>query len=257
MSSIKNKLILITGASSGIGEACAKLFAAHGAKLLLCARRKDRIDKLASELQKLYGTESFTFTLDVRNGEKVAKTITALPAEWQNVDILINNAGLAAGIEKVAEADLNDWETMIDTNIKGLLYVTRAVIKNMLIKNSGDIINIGSVAGHEVYPGGSVYCATKHAVLALTKGLKMDLLGTNIRVSTVDPGMVETEFSLVRFKGDKERAKKVYQGMQPLSAADIADAVYFCASRPAHVNILEIVVMPVAQSAATQVARKS
>jgi NADP-dependent 3-hydroxy acid dehydrogenase YdfG len=255
MKSIKNKVVFITGASSGIGEACAKIFAAHGAKLLLCARRKDRIDKLANELQKSYGTQSHTFALDVRNGESVAKTILELPPEWQNIDILVNNAGLAAGAEQVHEADLSDWEAMIDTNIKGLLYITRAVIKNMLSINQGHIINIGSVAGHEVYPAGSVYCATKHAVYALTKGLKMDLLGTNIRVSTVDPGMVETEFSLIRYKGDKARAKQVYHGMQPLTADDIADAVLYCASRPAHVNILEIVMMPVAQAGATQVAR--
>lgn len=255
MKNIKDKIVFVTGASSGIGEACAKIFASYGAKLLLCARRKDRIDKLAAELHKSYGTESHTFTLDVRNGAAVAKAIQALPTVWQNINILINNAGLAAGAEKVPEADLNDWEAMIDTNIKGLLYVTRAVVKNMLASNQGHIINIGSVAGHEVYPGGSVYCATKHAVLALTKALKMDLLGTAIRVSTVDPGMVETEFSLVRFKGDKVRAKQVYHGMQPLTAADIADAVFYCASRPAHVNILEIVMMPVAQAGATQVAR--
>ncbi|HBC71395.1 MAG TPA: NAD(P)-dependent oxidoreductase [Coxiellaceae bacterium] len=253
---MKNKIVLITGASSGIGEACAKVFAKHGAKLLLCARRHDRLEQLADKLIKEYNCTIHTFQLDVRNHDNVKRKITSLPKEWSDIDILINNAGLAAGLDKFQDASFEDWETMIDTNIKGLLYVTRAVLPNMLKRNQGHILNIGSLAGHEVYPLGHVYCATKSGVNALTRGLKMDLVDTNIRVSTVNPGMVETEFSEVRFKGDKERAKKVYSGFTPLTAADIADAVFYCASRSAHVNILEVIITPTAQASATTVHRK-
>lgn len=252
----QNKLAFITGASSGIGAACARKFAQHGLNLLLCARRAERVAKLAKELEHHYAIKTHVLQLDVRRYPEVQQKISSLPTAWQNIDILVNNAGLAAGLEKIHEANLDDWENMLDTNIKGLLYVSQIVLKNMLSRNHGHIINIGSVAGHEVYPKGSVYCASKHAVHALTQAFKMDLLGTNIRVSTVDPGMVETEFSLVRFKGDQERAKQVYAGMQPLTAEDIADAIYYCASRPAHVNILEMVILPTAQAAATQVYRK-
>ena len=253
---MKNKIVLITGASSGIGEACAKTFAKHGAKLLLCARRHDRLEKLAAELEEQYKTSTHTFKLDVRDYESVTKKFASLPKEWQEIDLLINNAGLAAGRDKFQDASFADWETMIDTNIKGLLYVTRAVLPYMLKRNAGHIINIGSIAGHEVYPSGNVYCATKAGVRALTRGLMMDLVDTNIRVSTIDPGMVKTEFSDVRFKGNKDLAEGVYAGITPLAAEDIADALYYCASRPAHVNILEIVMTPTAQASATVVHRK-
>jgi len=248
---MKNKTVFITGASSGIGAACARIFAKHGARLLLCARRHQILDQLANELKKKYHSEIHTLELDVRNHNSVMRKIAATPKKWQNIDLLINNAGLAAGFDKFQDASFEDWETMIDTNIKGLLYVTRAVLPNMLKRKRGHIVNIGSLAGHEVYPSGSVYCATKFGVHALTRGLKMDLVNTNIRVSTVDPGMVETEFSVVRFKGDHDRAKKVYAGLTPLTADDVADAVFYCASRPKHVNILEIIMTPVAQASAT------
>ncbi|MFA6408904.1 MAG: SDR family oxidoreductase [Gammaproteobacteria bacterium] len=254
--SLKNKIVLVTGASSGIGEACAKIFAQNGAKLILCARREERIKKLAAEFKKQYNTMCHLLVLDVSKRDAVAQKISTLPNDWQNIDILVNNAGLAAGLDKIQDGNIDDWESMIDTNLKGLLYVTRAVMPNMIKHNAGHIINIGSIAGQEIYPKGNVYLATKHAVRALTKAFKVDLLGTNIRVSTVDPGMVETEFSIVRWKGDVERAKNFYADLQPLVAEDIADAVYYCASRPPHVNILELVVMPTAQSSATQVHRK-
>ena len=254
--SLKNKIVLVTGASSGIGGACAKIFAEHGANIILCARRGERIKQLVTELVSQYSVKCHALELDVRDRGKVAKEIGALPAAWQNIDILINNAGLAAGMNKIQDGDIEDWEKMIDTNLKGLLYMTRAVLPGMIERNSGHVINIGSVAGHEVYPNGNVYCATKHAVYALTKGLKMDVLGSKVRVSSVDPGMTETEFSIVRWRGDTERAKKFYAGMQPLTALDVADTVYYCASRPLHVNILDIIMMPVAQSAAMQVHRE-
>lgn len=254
--SLKNKIILVTGASSGIGEACAKIFAQNGAKIILCARREERIKKLATEIKKQHNTECLLLTLDISKRDAVADKFSTLPPAWQEVDVLINNAGLGLSLSKIQDGNIDDWEQMIDTNFKGLLYVTHAVLQDMVKRNQGHIINIGSVAGHEVYPLGNVYCATKHAVHALTRSFKIDLLGTNVRVSTVDPGMVETEFSIVRWKGDIERAKNFYAGMQPLVAEDIADAVYYCASRPPHVNILELVVMPTAQSSATQVHRK-
>lgn len=253
---MKDKIVFITGASSGIGQACAKIFAKHGAKLILCARRRDRIDVLAKELKKSFNTESFVFTLDVRNREKVQKAIKAIPKEWSAIDILINNAGLARGLKKMHEGDIDDWEEMIDTNVKGLLYVSRAVIPGMIKRERGDIINIGSLAGHEVYPMGNVYCGTKYAVDAITKGLRLDLVGTPLRVSTVDPGMVETEFSIVRFHGDKQKAKNVYKGVEPLTGADIADAVFYCASCPAHVQIAEMIIFPTAQRSATVVGRR-
>lgn len=256
MKNFKNKIVLITGASSGIGEACAEIFAQQGAKLILCARRKERIENLAIRFFKKYATKCYLMNLDIRNRKAVQANITNLPKNWQAIEVLINNAGLAAGLDKIQAADLDDWDCMIDTNIKGLLYMSHAVLPNMVKRNRGHIINIGSIAGHEVYTNGGVYCSTKHAVFALTKGLKLDLLGTKIRVSSVDPGMVETEFSEVRFKGDKERAKKVYTGLKPLSASDVADAVYYCASCPEHVNILEVIVLPTAQSAATAVHRQ-
>jgi 3-hydroxy acid dehydrogenase / malonic semialdehyde reductase len=255
--SLKNKIVFVTGASSGIGEACAKIFAEHGANIILCARRRDRIEKLAADLSAQHKVKCYTLELDVSNRTAVEKAIAALPADWQDIEVLINNAGLALGMNRFHEGNIDDWEKMIDTNVKGLLYVTHAIVPHMIKRNSGHVINIGSVAGHEVYPNGNVYSATKHAVYALTKAFKMDLHGTDVRVSSVDPGMTETEFSIVRWNGDTDIAKKFYSGMQPLIAEDVADVVYFCASRPKHVNILDIVMMPTAQSAAMQVHRKA
>jgi NADP-dependent 3-hydroxy acid dehydrogenase YdfG len=197
------------------------------------------------------------FALDVSQLEQVQDAIATLPPSWQNIDILINNAGLAAGLETIQDGNIEDWEQMIDTNVKGLLYITKTVLPQMIAKNSGHIINIGSVAGHTVYPKGVVYCATKHAVNALTQGLRMDLFGSKIRVSSIDPGAVETNFSLVRFKGDVEKAAAVYQGMDPLTPDDIADTILYCVTRPSHINISEIIIMPTDQAAATMVARKS
>lgn len=253
---LKNKIVLITGASSGIGAACAHQFAAAGARLLLCARRFDKLQALASQLHDKYGVAIHPFQLDVSQLAEVTTAFASLPEEWQAVDILVNNAGLAAGLDTVQEGSIQDWEEMINTNVKGLLYVTKALLLGMVEKNTGHIINIGSVAGHTVYPKGAVYCATKYAVNALSNGLRMDLFGTKIRVSTVDPGAVQTNFSNVRFKGDTERAQAVYHGMEALTPDDVADAVLYCASRPPHVNISEIIIMPTDQAAATMVARK-
>ena len=245
---LKNKIVLITGASSGIGRACAKEFAASGARLLLCARRLDDLKSLALQLQQDHGIDVHVFRLDVRQRIDVTDTLNALPDEWKSIDILVNNAGLAAGLDLIQEGDIQDWDDMIDTNIKGLLYVTRAIVPHMVERNTGHVINIGSIAGHQVYPKGAVYCSTKHAVNALTNGLRLDLFGTKVRVSSVDPGAVETNFSLVRFKGDTQRAEAVYQGVEALQPEDVADAVIYCASRPAHVNISEVIIMPTVQA---------
>ncbi|MBE9056876.1 SDR family oxidoreductase [Sphaerospermopsis sp. LEGE 08334] len=256
MIALNTQTILITGASSGIGAACAKLFARENAKLILAARRLEKLEEKAQELNKLYGAEIHLLQLDVCDRSAVESAINNLPPEWSEIDILINNAGLSRGLDKLYEGDFQDWEEMIDTNIKGLLYLTRYVVPGMVQRNRGHVINIGSIAGHQTYPGGNVYCGTKAAVKAISEGLKLDLLGTPVRVTSVDPGMVETEFSEVRFHGDTERAKKVYQGLQPLTADDIADVVFFCATRPAHVNINEIILMPVDQASATLVNRR-
>lgn len=256
MHSLNGRAVLITGASSGIGAACAYAFAALDARLLLAARRGDRLEQLAAAIYARHGVEVRTLALDVRDQPAVEAAIHGLPAAWAPIDILVNNAGLSRGLDKLHEGKLADWEEMIDTNIKGLLYVSRAVIPGMVTRRRGHIINIGSIAGHQVYPSGNVYSATKHAVAALTQGMRMDLLGSEVRVSTVDPGMVETEFSLVRFRGDEPRAAKVYQGLTPLAPEDVADAVVYCATRPAHVNINEIIIMPTAQATATLAVRK-
>jgi 3-hydroxy acid dehydrogenase/malonic semialdehyde reductase len=250
------RTVLVTGASAGIGAACARAFAAAGARLVLGARRTGRLEALAAELRDAHGAESHLLELDVRDAGAVSAAVAGLPAEWAEIDVLVNNAGLGRGLEKAHEGDPADWDEMVDTNVKGLLYVTRAVVPGMVARGRGHVVNIGSVAGHEVYPGGAVYCATKHAVGAITKGLRMDLLGTGVRVSTVDPGLVETEFSVVRFRGDQERADRVYAGLTPLVADDIADAVLWCATRPPHVNIDEIIVKPTAQASATLVHRE-
>jgi 3-hydroxy acid dehydrogenase / malonic semialdehyde reductase len=248
--------ILITGATSGIGAACARAFAAAGARLILVARRAERLRTLAEQLGERHGTECHTLTLDVREVGVVTHMLTELPAEWSGVEVLVNNAGLARGLEPLPEGDVRDWEEMIDTNVRGVLAVTRAVVPGMVERGRGHVVNIGSTAGHEVYPGGVVYCATKHALGAITRGLRMDLLGTGVRVSAVDPGMVETEFSVVRFHGDQERADRVYAGLTPLSPDDVADAVLWVTTRPPHVNIDEIIVKPTDQASSTQVHRR-
>ena len=253
---MKDKIVLITGASSGIGAACAQTFAAAGARLILTARRFDRLKQLAADLEQQFQTSSHLLECDVSDSAAVTTALEGLPDNWASIDVLINNAGLSRGLEKLYQANLQDWEEMIDTNIKGLLYVTRAIVPGMVSRNHGHVVNIGSIAGHQTYPGGNVYCATKAAVRALSEGLKMDLLGTPIRVSSVDPGMVETEFSQVRFHGDHDRASTVYQGVTPLTPADIAEIVLFCVTRPPHVNISDLIVLATAQASATMVYRQ-
>ncbi|MFH0990879.1 MAG: SDR family oxidoreductase [bacterium] len=256
MTSLKNSIVFITGASSGIGLACAKAFAREGARLLIAARRKERIDTIAAEFKQLQGVDVYGFEIDVRNQPAVEAAIRNLPKEWQEIDVLVNNAGLSRGIDKLHDGKLPDWEEMLDTNVKGLLYVSKAVLPGMVVRSRGTVINIGSIAGHEVYPGGNVYCASKHAVDAITKGMRMDYFDTPIRICTVDPGLVETEFSIVRFRGDEQRASNVYKGLQPLSPDDVAEAVLFCATRPPHVQLAEIIILPTAQASTTLVHRK-
>ncbi len=257
MNSLENKVVLITGASSGIGAACARIFAQGKAKLILNARRQDLLEKLAAELKENYGSECHLLPFDVQDQSSVESALNSLPADWLNVEVLINNAGLSRGLDPLQEGKIQDWEEMIDTNIKGLLYMTRQIAPKMVEQGSGHIINIGSIAGHQTYPKGNVYCATKAAVRTLSEGLKQDLLGTPVRVSCIDPGLVETEFSLVRFRGEQEKAEKAYQGLTPLSPEDIADVIYFCATRPPHVNISEMLVIPTDQSGSTMVHRRS
>lgn len=256
MGRMNNKIVFITGASSGIGKACAEAFASENANLILAARRVERLLEIAKNLENKYGVKTKTLELDVRNFNAVNKIIGSLGKEWNRIDVLINNAGLARGFNKIYDGEVENWEEMIDTNLKGLLYVSRNILPGMVKRKKGHVINIGSTAGHEVYPNGNVYCATKFAVSALTKAIRMDCLEHKIKVSTVDPGMVETEFSLVRFSGDKSRADKVYEGLSPLTAKDIADAVVYCATRPSHVNINEIILTPLAQASSTHVIRK-
>lgn len=256
MNETAGKVVLITGASSGIGAACAKMFAREGARLLLCARRQDLLNQLAHDLKEQYGTETRTVAVDVSQREMVEALWAELPNAWRGVDVLINNAGLAAGLETLEEGKVDDWEQMVHTNVLGLLYVTRAVLPEMIHRNMGHIVNIGSLAGHQVYQKGAVYCATKAAVKALTEGLRLDLFGKKIRVTTVDPGMVKTNFSVIRFKGDRLRAEGVYEGVDALTPEDVADAVLYCVTRPPHVNISQMIVMPTDQVAVTTVSRK-
>ena len=255
MARIHGKLALVTGASSGIGLSCARRFAADGANLVLWARRKDRLDKLASELGKANGIAVRTAAVDVRDRAAVSRAVEALAAEGLVPDILLNNAGLAAGFAKLHEGDPADWYRMIDTNLKGLLNVTRAVLPLMVKRGTGHVVNIGSTAGHQVYQGGSVYNATKFGVRALTEALSLDVAGTRVRISGVDPGHVETEFALVRFAGDAAKAKQVYDGFRPLSPDDVADAVAYVVNLPEHVNVLDIVVVPAAQRSVTVIDR--
>ncbi len=261
MESLKNQVVCITGASSGIGASCAKAFAAGGARLILAARRFDRLEALSAQLQDispdLSPTDVHLLQLDVCDRAQVEATLGNLPEPWAQVNVLVNNAGLSRGLDKLQNGSIQDWEEMIDTNLKGLLYVTRTLLPGMLAREQGHIINIGSIAGHQTYPNGNVYCATKAAVRALTEGIKMDVFGTPIRVSSVDPGLVETEFSAVRFRGDVDRADKVYQNVTALTPDDIADVVYFCATRPPHVNMSNVLVIPTDQSSSTMVHRHS
>ncbi len=245
-----NKIALITGASSGIGKASAVEFAKHGVDIIAIARRLERIVDLKDELEDKYKINVLPVKLDVRDKDAVLDYLQNLPDRWKNIEILINNAGLSKGLEKLQDGKIENWELMIDTNIKGLLYVTKAILPGMIERNSGTIVNIASIAGHETYIGGNVYCATKSAVLQLSKALRMDVLGYDIRVVSIDPGMVETEFSIVRFDGDKEKADKVYENITPLSAKDVAEAVWFAVSRPKHVTIEDMVIMPTQQASA-------
>lgn len=246
--SLTGKIVFITGASAGIGEATAYAFAAEGARLLLCARRKEKVDVVAAEALAKGAQAVHTFALDVRDQAAVAAAIAALPAEWAAIDVLVNNAGLSRGLDKLYQGKIEDWEEMIDTNVKGLLYVTRAVVPGMIERASGHIVNLGSTAGELPYPNGAVYCATKAAEKSINDGLRQDVLGTPLRVTSIDPGMVETDFSKVRFRGDEERAAKVYQGVTPLTPQDVADAIVWAASRPAHVNIAHVLMTMVAQA---------
>jgi len=251
------KTILITGATSGFGRAIAETFASHGNRIIITGRRADRLESTASELQKKYNVPVLSLCFDVRNLGEVEKNLKNLPAEFSKIDVLINNAGLALGISSIEDGNINDWETMIDTNIKGLLYVTRTIAPMMKENKSGHIFNIGSIAGKETYRNGNIYCATKHAVDSLTKAMRIDLLSYGIKVTGICPGAAETEFSLVRYKGDDERAKKIYNGFSPLVAEDIAEIIWFAASRPSHVCMNDIVITPTAQANAFYTEKKT
>jgi len=253
---LKNKLVFITGASSGIGRASAQAFAAEGARLLLCARRIERLREVEAEIRRTEpSTEVHSIQLDVRDRTAVEKTIGNLPEAWKKIDILLNNAGLSRGLDKLQDGSIEDWDDMIDTNVKGLLYVTRNVVPGMIERGRGHILNIGSIAGHEVYPKGNVYCASKFAVDAITQGLRLDLVDTPLRVTTIDPGLVETEFSEVRFHGDNERAKTVYKGIEALRPEDIAETIVWCSTRPPHVQIADVIILPTHQASAAVVHR--
>lgn len=254
---MKNKIVFISGANSGIGKACAEKFAENGAKLILCSRDIDKLIKAADSINKKYDTEILTYQLDVRDRGKVETVIRELPKKWQKIDVLINNAGGALGMEKFQDGSVDDWDEMIDSNVKGLLYLSRNIVPLMIKNKKGHVINIGSIAGIAAYPNGAVYCGVKAAVRLISDGLRMDTVDTPVRVTNVQPGMVETNFSVVRFHGDKERAEKVYQGLKPLTAEDIADIVFFSASLPEHVQICEVTVTPNSQASATVVHKKS
>lgn len=256
-STIKDKTVLITGASAGIGEACAQIFAQAGAKLILTARRESKLIKLAERLTDEYSSSVLALAMDVRDNEAVEKLVHNLPEDFLDIDILVNNAGLVIGVEKAHQTPTHDVDVMLDTNVKGVLNLIRAIVPAMVTRNTGHIINISSIAGHEAYPGGSIYCASKHAVDALTKSLRMDLVSTPLRVTAISPGLVNTEFSSVRFKGDLDRANAVYQGLEALVAMDIAEAVFFAASRPEHVQIADMIIFPTQQAAATVVHRNA
>jgi NADP-dependent 3-hydroxy acid dehydrogenase YdfG len=253
METLRGKIVFVTGASSGIGQATARAFAAEGAKLLLCARRQEKLEALAGELDR--PQDVFTVRLDVRDRAAVEETLANLPGEWKAIDVLVNNAGLSRGLTKLYEDDPENWEEMLDTNVKGLLYVTRAVVPGMVEREHGHVINVGSTAGNQTYANGAVYC--KAAEKVISEGLKLDLMGTPVRVTTIDPGMVETEFSEVRFRGDKERAAKVYADFTPLTPEDVADAIVWVATRPARVNIHSVLMTSIDQANSNVVVRKA
>jgi 3-hydroxy acid dehydrogenase/malonic semialdehyde reductase len=254
---MKGQTVLITGASAGIGEACAYAFARQGARLLLAARRVERLEALAAKLTEEGAEAVRTFSMDVQKADAVRAAIESLEPEWRAVDVLVNNAGLSRGLDKVYEGDAADWDEMIDTNVKGLLHVTRAVVPGMVERGRGHVINLGSTAGEMTYPGGAVYCATKAAERAINDGLRIDLLGKPVRVTSIDPGMVETDFSKVRFRGDEERAAKVYANLTPLKPEDIAEAIVWSVSRPAHVNVARMSITSVDQANSLLFNRKS
>jgi len=257
MPTLRDRVVLVTGASSGIGSACARAFAREGTRVVAVARRAERLARLAAELAALGAAAVRTIALDVRDRTAVAAAIEALPASWREIEILVNNAGLSRGLAGLHAGEIDDWEEMIDTNIKGLLYVDRAVVPGMIERGRGTVVHLGSIAGRQLYPGGNVYCATKHAVRAITDGLRLDLLGSGVRVTSVDPGLVETEFSEVRFRGDQERARAVYRGLTALTADDVAEVVVFAATRPPHVDLAEILILPTDQASATHVHRRA
>ena len=251
------KIALVTGATAGIGTATAEILAENGFNLIITGRRKKLLDNLKNELGVKYKSDVLALNFDIRDYKKCEEAIDKLPPLWKNIDVLVNNAGLSLGLSPIQDGLVDDWERMIDTNIKGLLYITRIVAPLMIKKGSGHIVNISSIAAKETYEGGNVYCATKHAVDALNKGMRIDLLKHNIRVTSISPGMVETEFSIVRFKGDKARADKVYEGLTPLNAEDVAQAIWFAVSRPPHVNINDMLIMPTAQANIANVLRSN
>jgi NADP-dependent 3-hydroxy acid dehydrogenase YdfG len=257
VSALAGRVVFVTGASSGIGAACAEAFARAGARLLLAARRLERLDEAAPRLTSLGAGAVRTLRLDVRDADAVRDAVASLPEEWKEIEVLLNNAGLSRGLDKLQEGKIEDWDEMIDTNVKGLLYVDRAVVPLLVARGRGIVIHLGSIAGRQVYPSGNVYCASKHAVRAITEGLRLDLLGTGVRVATVDPGLVETEFSLVRFRGDAPRAEAVYRDVEVLTPGDVADAVLYVATRPPHVQVAEIVLLPRDQASTMHVSRKS
>jgi len=257
-SRLADQVVFVTGASMGIGRATARAFASEGARLLLAARRLELLTALEPELRAAGAPDVKLFELDVRDAGNVGRAIDGLPAAWKAVEVLVNNAGLSRGLDKLHEGSVADWDEMIDTNVKGVLHVNRAVVPLMVARGRGIVIHLGSIAGRQVYPGGNVYCASKYAVRALNEGLRLDVLGTGVRVATVDPGMVaETEFSLVRFHGDAARAAAVYRGITPLSPEDVADVIVYVATRPPHVNIAETVLLPTDQAGATNVHRRT
>jgi serine 3-dehydrogenase len=256
MSRLRNEVVFVTGASSGIGLACARAFAREEARLLVAARRIERLERLQGELRELGSPDVRTARLDVRDEPEVTRLVSGLPDAWRPIEVLVNNAGLSRGLEPLHDGALADWNEMIDTNVKGLLHVDRAVLPLMLARGRGTVVHVGSIAGRQAYPGGNVYCGTKAAVRALTEGLRLDLLGTGVRVTTVDPGMVATEFSRVRFHGDVERAAAVYEGVRPLSGDDVADVVVFAATRPPHVSVADVLLLPTDQASATHVHRR-
>jgi 3-hydroxy acid dehydrogenase / malonic semialdehyde reductase len=255
--SLKDRVVFITGASAGIGAACARAFAAEGAKLLLAARRVERLEALEVELLEAGAAAVHAFALDVQDRATVEKAIAGLSTEWREIDVLVNNAGLSRGLEKLWEGKPQDWDEMIDTNIKGVLWVTRAVVPGMVARGRGHVVNLGSTAQELAYPGGAVYCGTKAAVKLINDGLRQDLMGTPVRVSDIGAGMVETEFSEVRFRGDKDRADKVYENITPLQPEDVADAIVWAATRPAHVNVARLLVTTIDQANSIMFSRRS